>query len=215
MALCLIFIITWLVWLFRAFVPIRMTSDDSPQFKGRLKSLKVYTFTGHVRGSATRSDTSVSGSISTAGNRVQGSISSKTTVTNNFRLVDPRNKEEQNFQLLNWDVRLFENQLVSVARAIRKNRNGGPVFLVVNHSTGEYSVPNTVWWNKFTILDTLFVLITEIIAVPCFMYSIIIGTIIAFAPMIWIISVKIQVKRFSSGVQPLVEALNRKAGEFA
>jgi hypothetical protein len=210
-AFYLIFMIMWLVKIFRSFGSLRMTSDDPPQFRGRLKSLKVYTFTGYVRGSATRSNTTVSGSISTAGNRVQGNVSSHTTLDQTFRLVDPRNQQEHNFQLRNWDVQLFENQLVSVAWANRKHRNDGPVFIVVNHTTGEHFLKKNVMlviitkWNPSLQSVVLIRNIILFIAIPP----------VLLLDIFWQILIRIQAKRFiSSGVQPLVKALNQKAKEF-
>jgi hypothetical protein len=159
----------------------------------------------------------VSGSIRTVtgnpamgvGNRVEGTISSKTTVTDSFRLVNPRNQQEENFAVQDYHVQLFENQLVSVAWAIPENRTSGPVFLVINHTTSNeiFTSKADLWevfhpgfkrapfWRRLTFLT--FPLNWVLV-------------------IIWEILVDIQIKRFrQSGTQPLVEALNRKAAEFS
>jgi len=121
-----------------SFMSIKTTSDDPPRFiKGPWKNLRIYSFTGYVRGSASRSDTSVSGSVYTVGNNVQGGVSSATTVTDSFRLVDTRNKQESNFRLQDYGVELWENQIASVAWAIPKGKKEGPYFAVINHTTGD------------------------------------------------------------------------------
>jgi len=199
LALCLIFSILWVARILRASKSIRTTSEYPPQFEGPWKSLKIHSFTGYVRGSATRSNT-----ITTVS---QSSVSSTISVTDSFRLVDPRNKQEQNFQLRNWDVPLWEDQLVSVAWAIRLHRNEGPIFILVNHTTGEHFLKNNV--------------VMEIAKRPSLFWTLSFFICIFIPPVwllaiIWGILIGIQTKRFmSSGVQPLVKALNQKAKKFS
>jgi len=215
-AVSLIFIIPLLQRLRWSFMSIKTTSDDPPRFiKGPWKNLRIYSFTGYVRGSTTRSDTSVSGKVhtivsasSTVGNTVEGSVSSKTTVTDSFRLVDTRNKQESNFQLQDYNVQLWENQLVSVAWAISKGKTEGPYFAVVNHSTGDRFFKRQDLWK---------------IAQPGFggclasMY-IVPSIFLAFnfiALMVLAAATQAQLSRFkSSGIGPLVEVLNQRAKEL-
>jgi hypothetical protein len=187
LALCAIFTVIWLARIFQLFsMPFRTTSDDPPRFEGQWKSLKVHSFTGHVRGSGTRGDA---------------------PVTNSFRLVNSRNKREQDFKLGNWDVPLWEDQLVSVAWAIRKGQTNGPYFIVVNHTTGGQSIKEDVvlqFARQSSLLWTL-------ISMPS----------VLFPPvwLLWIVRGVILDKKvsqfMSSGVQPLVQALNWKAKDIS
>jgi hypothetical protein len=207
LALCLIFSILWIVRICRAFKPIRITSDFPPRFEGPWKSWKIYSFTGYIRGTVTRSITSVSGSISTVGNSVQGGISSSTTVIDTYRLVDPRNQQEQNFRLRNSDVQLWENQLVSVVRAIRKHQEYGDYFILVNHTTGEQIIRNGVVY-EIVCLRSLFWTLSFFICIfipPVWLLAI-----------IWGILIENQKKRImKSGIQPLIETLNQKAKKLS
>jgi hypothetical protein len=205
--LCSIFSALWLVRIIRLFRPFRTTSDDPPRFEGQWKDLTINTFTGYVRGSATRSHTSVTGSIRPVGNTVQGGISSTTTVTDTFRLVNPRNQQEQNFQLRNWDVQLWDDQLVSVAWAIRKHRKEGPYFIVLNHTTCEHLIKKDIV-RQFAKRSSLLWTLT---AITCILFP-----IFWLLAIVWAVAIKIKVSRFmSSGIQPLLEFLNQKAKEFS
>ncbi|HEY5043029.1 MAG TPA: hypothetical protein VIK53_13615 [Verrucomicrobiae bacterium] len=207
LALCAIFSILWIFRILRALKPIRMTSDFPPRFEGPWKSWRIYSFTGYIRGSVTRSITSVSGSISTVGNTVQGGISSSTTVIDTYRLVDPRNQQEQNFRLRNSDVQLWENQLVSVVRAIRKHQENGDYFILVNHTTGEQFIRNDVVYD-IVKLHSLFWTLSFFICIlipPVWLLAI-----------IWGILIENKTKRFmKSGIQPLVETLNQRAKKLS
>jgi len=177
LALCAIFSILWIFRILRALKPIRTTSESPPQFEGAWKNWRIYSFTGHVRGTAV--------GIST------------------FRLVDSRIREERNFQLGNWGVQLFDDQLVSVVWAIRKHRKEGPYFMIVNHTTGERFIRNDVVMEiakRPSLFWTLSYFICFVIP-PVWLLAI-----------IWGILIGNQTERFKkSGVQPLVENLNQKA----
>jgi hypothetical protein len=121
--------------------------------------------------------------------------------------VDPRTREERNFQLGNWGVQLFDDQLGSVAWAIRKHQKEGPYFMIVNHTTGERFIRDDVV-REFAKLPSSFWTLNSIICIvipPVWLLRI-----------IWGILIGIQTKRFiESGVQPLVQALNQKAKKFS
>ncbi len=210
-----IFFIPLLQRLRWSFMSIKTTSDDPPRFEGPWKNLRIDSFTGYVRGSAKRSDTSVSGEVhtvvgmpSTGGNRVEGSVSSRTTVTDSFRLVDTRNKQESNFELRDYNVQLWENQLVSVAWAVPKGKKEGPYFVVVNHSSGDRFFKRGDWWKiaqpgmngclaSIYLLPSIFLAFNFI------------------AIMVLAAATEAQLSRFkSSGIQPLIEVLNQRAKEL-
>jgi hypothetical protein len=199
--------ILWIAKVYRAFRPIRTTSDDPPRFEGHWENLTVNTFTGYVHDSATRSHTSVTGSIRTVGNAVQGGISSKTTVTDSFWLVNPRNQQERNFQVQDIGVPVFKDQLVSVAWIIQRHRTE-LVFIVVNHTSNQIGTNRVAAWN---IADPRWKRVLSLYLI----------TWIPFPPywilvLFWAILINIQTRRFvRSGIEPLVEALNRKAEEFS
>ena len=203
LALFLIFSFLWVVRILRAFKSIRTTSDDPPQFEGAWKSLAIYSFTGDIRGVATRSETSVVHWTRIVDNKVQGGTTSTTNVINTFRLVNRRNQQERNFELRNWDIQLWDDQLVSVAWAIRKRRTNGPYFMVVNHTTGQHFLKNSV--------------VREIAKRPSLFWSLSFIICIVIPPVwllgiLWQILISIQTKRFiRSGVQPLIKVLNQKA----
>jgi len=203
LAFFLLFSVLWVVRILRAFKPIRTTADDPPQFEGPWKNLKIHWFSGYVRGAATRSDTTVVHSVRVVGNQVQGGTTSTTNVINTFRLVNRRNQREQNFELRNWDIQLWDDQLVSVAWAIRKGRTNGPYFIVVNHTTGQYFLENSV--------------VRKIVKRPSLFWSLSFVICIVIPPVwllgiFWEILISVQSKRFiRSGVQPLVKALNQNA----
>jgi len=190
----------WLIRIFRLFGPFRTTSDDPPQFEGPWKVLKIHSFTGHVRGSATRS-----GSIHIDADP-QGGYKATAMVINSFRLVNPRNQQEQNFQLHHWDAQLWDNQLVSVAWAIREHRKEGPCFIIVNHTTGEHFIRRDIVLKIAKQGSALWTL--SALACICFFP-------VLLLVLIWRIIVGIKVSGFmSSGVQPLVQTLNQKAKKF-
>lgn len=190
----------WLVRIFRLFGPFRTTSDDPPQFEGPWKSLKIHSFTGHVRGSATRS-----GSVHIDADP-QGGFKATAMVINSFRLVNPRNQHEQNFQLHHWDAQLWDNQLVSVAWAIREHQKEGPCFIIVNHTTGEHFIRRDIVLKIAKQGSALWTL--SALACICFFP-------VLLLVLIWRIIVGIKVSGFmSSGVQPLVQTLNQKAKKF-
>jgi hypothetical protein len=117
--------------------------------------------------------------------------------------VNRRNQREQNFELRNWDIQLWEDQLVSVAWAIRKGRANGAYFIVVNHTTGERFLKNSAV-RQIAKRPSLFWTLSFIICIvipPVWLLGI-----------FWQILISIQTKRFiRSGVQPLVKALNQNA----
>jgi hypothetical protein len=208
----LICLISLLPDLHRSFMSIKTTSDDPPRFEGRWKNLRIYSFTGYVRGSASRSDTSVSGSVYTVGNSVQGSVSSATSVTDSFRLVDTRTREESNFRLHDYDVELWENQLVSVAWAIPKGKKEGPYIAVVNHTTGDVffkrgDLTKIAWQGSSGCLSRC---LQAIYFIPSILLAV---NFIAF--LVMLAKTETQISRFkSSGIAPLVEVLNRRAKEL-
>jgi hypothetical protein len=108
-----------------------------------------------------------------------------------------------NVELRNWDIQLWDDQLVSVAWAIRKRRTYGPYFIVVNHTTGQHFLKNAV--------------VREIVKRPSLFWSLSFIICIVIPPVwllgiFWQILISIQTKRFiRSGVQPLVKALNQNA----
>lgn len=209
-----IFIIPLLRRLRWSLMAIKTTSDDLPRFEGRWKNLRIDSFTGYVRGSATRSDTSVSGQVhtisgmpSTGGNRVEGSVSSTTTVTDSFRLVDTRTKEESNFRLQDYNVALWENQLVSVAWAFREGEKEGTYFVVVNHTTGDQFFKRE---DLGKILQPVGGCLSQSILLP--------NIFLAFNFIVILIlaaKAETQLSRFKrSGIQPLVKVLNQRAKEL-
>jgi hypothetical protein len=214
--LTIIFGIQWIMRVCRAFRTIRTTSDDPPRIEGTRKNQKIHSFTGRVQGRETRSDTSVSGSIRTVmgnpavgvGNQVVGTISSKTTVTDSLRLVDPRNQREGNFTVQNYDLQLWEGQLVSVAWAIPENLTSGPVFLVVNHTAS-----NEIFTSRADLWEVAYPRYRRLMNWGIFTW---LPFPLNWALVIlWAILMNVQTKRFrQSGILPLVEALNRKAKEL-
>ena len=203
-AVCAFFILVWLVRILRSCRSIRTTSDDPPRFEGAWRGVQLYSFTGQVSGSATRSTTSISGGIKTVDGDVTGSIHSTTTVIDKFRLVNPQTRQEENFQLTNYQVQVYDDQFVSVAWAIRKGKQRGRYFLVVNHTTHQQFFGTSDIREISSRTSALWFLI----ALPF--------------PPVWLLAVlrgiiiNIQVSRFQrSGVQPLVHALNQKAKSLA
>jgi hypothetical protein len=193
-----------------SFMSIKTTSDDPPRFiKGPWRNLRIDSFTGYVRGSASRSDTSVSGSVYTVGNNVQGGVSSATSVTDSFRLVDTRNKQESNFRLQDYGVELWENQIASVAWAIPKGKKEGPYFAVINHTTGDRFFKRddllkivqpgglSGWLSGIWLIPSIFLFFNFIVI------------------LVWAAATEAQISRFkSSGIDPLVEVLNQRAKEL-
>jgi hypothetical protein len=188
---------------------ISMIPGEPPRFEGRWANRSVNWFTGYVNGSATRSDTSVSGSIQTSsGGTVTGNISSATRVTDAFRLVNPKTQQESNFQLSGYHLQVWEHQLVSVAWVIRKGKESGPHFVVINHTTGDQFSNDRVLWRIFyPHADLAFVLMVLL----CLPFPFVL--LLSFA---WGFAMRAEFARLMrTGIQPLREFLNQKARELA
>jgi hypothetical protein len=191
------------------------TSDNPPQFTGQWKNYKIHSFTGYVCGRETQNITTVTSSIHTvAGNpslgipsRVEGGVSSTNTRIDAFRLVNPKTQREENIEMVNWGFKIWEDQLVSVAWAIREGQERGPYFIAVNHTTQEqYVMKSAVLdiaknrsWFRILFLIASFVLFPSLAFVIVFF-------------IIWRVFIGIKVSAFmKSGCEPLVQFLNRKA----
>lgn len=140
--LCFVCAIPWYFKLWRLRSAIQTSSDNPPRFTGRLSDTSISTFTGYVKGTSTRSDTTVSGTISPTNlasgmSGGSGTITSHTIVTNEFRLVNPENHEERNFQVRDMNISLWDDQLVSVAWANPGGESSGKYLVAFNHSTGQ------------------------------------------------------------------------------
>ncbi len=134
--------IPWYVKIWRLGSPIQTSSDNPPRFTGRLSDTSISTFTGYVKGTSTRSDTTVSGTITPTNldsgmSGGSGTITSRTIVTNEFRLVNPENHEERNFQVRDMNISLWDDQLVSVVWANPGGESSGKYLVAFNHSTGQ------------------------------------------------------------------------------
>ncbi len=163
----------------------------------------IESFTGVVAGSSTRSDTAVYGQA-TGGS---GLVSSHTTVTNSFRLVDPQTHQGQNIQVQQMHLQLYEGQVASVVWVFLKGKKSGRCLMVVNHTSGQtFFDPETIRRVHGLGGPVAFALYA---IVNC--WNVIAWVLVA----LWLRRfVKRKNTFMSSGVDPLVRSLNETAARL-
>jgi hypothetical protein len=119
---------------------LRVKEAHLDHFSGAFMSNRIVTFTGWASEVGKRSEVETSGRISsTLGanmnvQRVQGSISSSTTIRDNFFLTSAAGSV-QPFQLTDFDVLIGDGHVVSVVSTVRRFRSSGPCIIVRDHTT--------------------------------------------------------------------------------
>jgi hypothetical protein len=203
LAVCVVCAIPMLIKALQVRRPLQTTADNPPRLAGHFADRTVYTFTGVVKGSSTRSNTTVTGTVSGTSGSLVGGVTSRTTVTNSFRLVNPETGEEQNFQVTEMRAQIWDGQMVSVAWAIRQGKSSGPYLVVFNHSTKQSFFSDTqlrlVYMKKplgvGPVLYGFFFLIWNVVGIVLL--------------LTWSFTLSRRVKRFKrSGVTPLLGTLN-------
>lgn len=201
-----------IIHLRKHFSPLRVSAKDSKRFAGAFSGSSISTFTGRASESTKRSDSHTSGKItSNMGSgadglhvqSVQGSVNTTVTVTDSFFLTD-QNGQVQSFQLSGFDVHIGSGQLVSVAWVTKRFKKKGPYFFVYNHTTRQSYFHDTAIRKTLTApYPSIYMalLILMILPIPVI---VIVGLAEVFQ--------RRQFKR--SGIQPLVDELNRSAAKF-
>jgi hypothetical protein len=194
-------------------LPPRLTAtpDGALEFRGRAIETRLGAFTGIVNGTSTRSQTTVSGHISPSyeGSGGGGTITSHTTVTNSFRLVNSQTRQEQNFQLTNMHVQVYDGQTVSVVSVIAKGKGAGDCLFVMNHTTGGR------WFNEKP-LRKLFRVGNPVLFVLYAFVGMAWNVVAWVLFWIWAVRYLRRVERFkTSGVLPFVGTLNQAAASLA
>jgi hypothetical protein len=125
------------------FVTLLRVKEAHPnRFSGAFMSNRLVSFTGWASDVGKRSEVHTSGKISsTLGadmnvQSVQGSVSSSTTVLDNFFLTSA-DGTVQPFKLTDFDAQVGNGHLVSVVWTVRKFRRSGRYIVVRDHTTGQ------------------------------------------------------------------------------
>jgi len=123
------------------FVTLLRVKEAHPnRFSGAFMSNRIVTSTGWASDVGKRSEVHTSGKISsTLGanmnvQSVQGSVSSTTTILDNFFLTGAGGTV-QPFQLTDFDAQVGNGHLVSVVWTVRKFRKSGRYIVVRDHTT--------------------------------------------------------------------------------
>lgn len=126
----------------KALLPLRVSRDDPSRFAGLFRRYAIGTITGFASDVGKRSDSYTQGSIdSTLGAdghpaSVRGSVQTEVVVTDRFFLTDVHG-HVQSFEGADFDARVGDGHVVSLAWVIKGLKKSGPYFLIYNHTTGE------------------------------------------------------------------------------
>jgi hypothetical protein len=121
---------------------LRVKEAHPDRFSGAFMSNHIVTLTGWASDVGKRSEVHTSGQISsTLGanmnvQSVQGSVSSTTTILDNFFLT-AADGTVQPFQLTDFDAQVGNDHVVSVVWTVRKFRKSGRYIVVRDHTTGQ------------------------------------------------------------------------------
>ena len=100
----------------------------------------IHTFTGYASDVGKQGDSYTRGSTSATtdshSTSVTSSINTTVVVTDRFFLIDGQGRV-QSFEGTNFEARVGNGHLVSLAWVIRGRKKSGPYFLIYNHATDE------------------------------------------------------------------------------
>ncbi len=143
----------------------------------RGKEYTLYSFTGQVVGTSKNLETTVSGGGGggSGGSSAPVSISSITTVHDQFFLTDNSGKERA-FQLNDFDLACREGHKLTVVWTIKKGEERGPYIAVRNHTTGQTfygesqitTICNPQWRTNLTVFYCLLFLVLFVVAIVKF-----------------------------------------------
>jgi len=130
-----------------------MISDNSSSIKINKTKLRLYSTTGIVADTSTRSETEVSGSGgggipnthpgSSQSSPVHFEIESNTTRYQDIFLVD-QEKCEHAFNLVDFLVPCRKGNLLTMVWGIKPKKEQGPYFAAINHDTKEISYDDEI-----------------------------------------------------------------------
>jgi hypothetical protein len=203
LTLGVLFAIPVLIKLWHLRAPLEIAPGSPPHFGGRMSGATVESFTGVVEGSSTRSDTAIYGQTQDG----SGLMRSHTTVTNEFRLVDPQTHQERNNQVQQMHLQLHDGQIASVVWVYPKGKTSGRCLMVINHTSAQrffdpetlrriYGVGNPIVFALYAVVN--FWNLLAWVLIP-----------------LWLVGFKRREKTFMrSGVDSLAMSLNENAARL-
>jgi hypothetical protein len=126
----------------KALTPLRVSPGDPARFAGMFRRYGIHAFTGYASDVGKRGDSYTKGSITatttsdSSSASMTSSIDTTVVVTDSFFLTDSEGRV-QSFEGTNFEARVGNGHLVSLAWVIRGRKRSGPYFLIYNHATDE------------------------------------------------------------------------------
>ncbi len=121
-----------------------MISDNSNKIKICNTLLQLYSTTGIVASTNTRSETEITGSGGSGqSSPVHFKIESSTTRYQELFLIDEDNKEHA-FNFVDFMVLCRKENLLTIVWGIKRGKNLGPYFAAYNHDTQKISYDNDI-----------------------------------------------------------------------
>lgn len=156
----------------KALTPLRVSPSDPTRFSGMFRRYAIHTFTGHASDVGKRGDSYTRGSTSSTTTTdphsmsVTSSIDTTVVVTDRFFLTNGQG-QVQSFEGTNFEARVGNGHLVSLAWVIRGRKKSGPYFLIYNHATDEIFFNDKAIRKAMTFpYPTIYIAILTLLILP-------------------------------------------------